>query len=528
MIKLKDTISPLKNELPSSFADRIGSTYSLETSAEHKKKYAQFFTPLSIANFMAGLSKTNKSDIKILDPGCGMSILTCALVESLLKKHKNLKKVEIDAYEIDKNLVSYSNKILSYLDQWLSYRGIKLIFNIFESDFILSNIETLENQDKEKKFYDIVISNPPYFKLPKTDLRVRAVNNIVHGQPNIYSLFMYTAATLLEDNGQLIFIIPRSFTSGFYFKLFRNRFFSLVQLDLIHLFGSRKEQFIKDEVLQENVIISAIRKVPDKKGGIVKVSFSRGLKDLNERTVNDFHLDEIIDMDSSQKIIHLPASDYETKVIRLFKSWHGGLNKYNIQISTGPVVSFRAKKYILDHPDPELSLAPLYWLHNVNKMKIIWPKDKSGKGDYIRICEESMSILIPNKNYIFLRRFSSKDDKSRLIATPYFSDMIDTELIGVENRLNYIYRPKGHLERSEILGLSALLNSNLFDTYFRTINGNINVSATELRGMPLPDLNIINQIGVAILLKNNFLQKTTETIVDQFFNIDKNYQSIYV
>ncbi len=137
-------------------------------------------------------------------------------------------------------------------------------------------------------------------------------------------------------------------------------------------------------------------------------------------------------------------------------------------------------------------------------MSLTWPLNKAGKGEYIRICDHSLSLLIPNKNYIFLRRFSSKDDASRLIATPYFADGVDADLIGVENHLNYIYRPNGHLDRSEILGLAAILNSNLFDTYFRTFNGNINVSATELREMPLPPLDTIKQIGNAIILSNNF------------------------
>jgi adenine-specific DNA-methyltransferase len=35
----------------------------------------------------------------------------------------------------------------------------------------------------------------------------------------------------------------------------------------------------------------------------------------------------------------------------------------------------------------------------------------------------------------------------------------------------------------------------LLDTYFRISNGNTQVSATELRMMPLPSLSVINAIG---------------------------------
>ncbi len=520
-------IEPLPNELPSSFADRLGVLYSSQASEMHRKRYGQFFTPVEIARFMSSLADCRKARVRVLDPGCGTGVLSCALAEAMLVTTNNLSEIELVAYETDEQLISLSQKSFSYLKSWLGQQGVKLDFNLVVSDFILSNSDTLENQDRDVEYFDLVISNPPYFKLPKTDGRVKAANSIVHGQPNIYAIFLFTATTLLEQDGQLIFITPRSFASGYYFRLFRDKFFSLVQLDTVHLFDSRKEAFQRDEVLQENVIISARRIKSNGKRTKIKVSLSHGIKDLNQRQTRVFYLDELLDTNSYQRILHLPASDAEAKAVHLFKSWQGSLNAYNIQISTGPVVSFRAKRFIRSQVKDELSLVPLYWLHNASKMKLTWPLNKTGKGEYIQVCDQSLSLLIPNKNYIFLRRFSSKDDSSRLIATPYFADSVDADLIGVENHLNYIYRPSGHLDRNEILGLAALLNSALFDTYFRTFNGNINVSATELREMPLPHLETIKQIGDAIILKNNYTQSVVDEVIEQYFNIEKELSAVY-
>ena len=138
---------------------------------------------------------------------------------------------------------------------------------------------------------------------------------------------------------------------------------------------------------------------------------------------------------------------------------------------------------------------PPYFKLPINDKKVQAAMSKPNKGQYIRIENPSRSILIPNKNYIFLRRFSSKEDESRLIAAPYFCNFIESELIGIENKVNYIYRPKGHLLRDEIVGLCALLNSDLYDNYFRIFNGNVNVSATEIRELNLPPLETIRQIG---------------------------------
>ena len=47
-------------------------------------------------------------------------------------------------------------------------------------------------------------------------------------------------------------------------------------------------------------------------------------------------------------------------------------------------------------------------------------------------------------------------------------------------------------------GLSALLNSTFLDRYFRISNGNTQVSATELRAMPLPAERDIRSIGAEV------------------------------
>ena len=72
------------------------------------------------------------------------------------------------------------------------------------------------------------------------------------------------------------------------------------------------------------------------------------------------------------------------------------------------------------------------------------------------------------------------------------------------------------MERNEIIELAAILNSKLFDNYFRIFNGNVNVSATELREMPLPSLTLIKQIGDQLILNNiDFSQEQIDILVNQ-------------
>jgi len=516
-------ISPANNEQPSIYADRLGTAYTQTVSQTFKKDNGQFFTPQAIAQFMSSLVSTNKTQIDILDPGCGTAVLTCGLIEILVEKNSTIEAFNLVAYETDSNLISLSEKSLSYLKNWLSDKGISFQYTICVQDFIMEHYNCLNppslNFLEKKQDFDFIISNPPYFKLSKEDNRVKAAQVIIDGQPNIYSIFLAIAARMLKDTGEMIFIVPRSFTSGRYFNSFRNYFFNYVQIDFIHLFDSRKDTFSRDDVLQETLILKAKPKNSKEKEPQIVVSTCSGLQDIEQSKRKTYLQKDLIDLKSKEKIIHLPTNTKEEAIIDLFKSWNGNLNQYNIQISTGPVVAFRMEDCIKETPEEEA--VSLYWLHNVTKMEVNYPLQKSNKGQYIQICEQTKSYLIPNRNYIFLRRFSAKDDKNRLVAAPYFSLPGTPRYIGVENKLNYIYRPKGHLSRTEVMGIAALLNSNLFDTYFRTFNGNVNVSATELRAMPLPPLETIKEIGKKLILRNNFSMENVSKIIDDFFELNK-------
>ena len=515
-------ITPLENESPACFAGRLGELYTSTVSSQLKKENGQFFTPLGIARFMSKQIADNQSSVSILDPGCGTAILSCALIEKLSQSGK-LKEVRLVTYEIDLVLCPVTKIIIEYLKEWLYKQNIFFSYVIHNSDFVLDNYLYLNNHlyqaEEQTTKFDFIISNPPYFKLSKEDKRVKAAQCIIDGQPNIYSIFMAICSRLLKPSGELIFIVPRSFTSGRYFRLFRSYFFDKVKIEFIHLFNTRKDTFSKDNVLQETLIIKCTNKEVNATTGDnpVIISYSEGIKDLDFASKKKFAQKDLIDLNSIEKILHLPVNIREEAIIKLFKSWSGSLNKYNIQISTGPVVAFRTKENISENKED--NIAPLFWLHNVVKMLIDHPVIKEGKGQYIRISKDTISSLIPNKNYIFLRRFSSKDDSSRLIAAPYFCNMSSATYIGVENKLNYIYRPKGHLDRTEVMGIAALLNSNLFDTYFRTFNGNVNVSATELREMPMPPLETIKAIGEQLILMNNFSLDNVSVIVNKFFHV---------
>ena len=89
--------------------------------------------------------------------------------------------------------------------------------------------------------------------------------------------------------------------------------------------------------------------------------------------------------------------------------------------------------------------------------------------------------------------FCAKEEKRRLVAAPLIRGALNEDLVGLENHLNYIRGVSRELDEELAYGLSALLNSTFLDRFFRISNGNTQVSATELRAMPLPAERDISQ-----------------------------------
>lgn len=521
MKKFRNTLH--SHKLPSTLSEEIGNEYSDNISKNQKKTLGQFFTPIKVANFMAGLFDINlqKKKIKILDPGCGVLSLTCSLVERLLDQNQSIEKIEIDAFDIDPLLESSVTYVSDNLKNWGEENNVKIILNYSNSDFLLSNKTYLEN-DHNKPMYDFIVSNPPYFKVKKGDSRISMFNSPLQGQQNIYSLFLLGASKLLNKEGQLVFIVPRSFTSGLYFQSFQNLFLKEIDIEYFHLFNSRTEGFKRDKVLQENVILKAVPKQKTQSSKI-RISSSMGVNDLELLKEKEFSSTELFRKIGTLNIIHLPVNEHEEEAMYLFSTWNHTLASFGMKVSTGPVVPFRCKSQLKHRKSMNSNYVPLIWMHNCLKMRLNWPDKKTAKEVWIIANDQSNSKTIRNQNCIFLRRFSSKDDKAKLVATPHLKENFNHDKLGVENHLNYLYKQDGNFELEEIFGLSVLYNSSIFDAYIRSLSGNTQVSATELNALPLPPMDTIKKIGFQYLSLNGSGMQEIDNIVNRIFDLSQKH-----
>ena len=510
---------PRDGERPVEYANRVGTYYVAHKSNRYRKTHGLFLTPVEVADFMANSIESGKSNIRILDPAAGAGTLCCAAVEAITAQRNLPEVIRVVAYEIDVSLIPTLRTCLEYLISWCQTKcAVRVEICISNRDFILwstSALSALDNTScpSEDSRFDLVIANPPYFKLSKKDPRSGAVGDFVHGQPNIYSLFMAVGATLLRQNGKFIYITPRSFVSGAYFRRFRTEFFSMIQPLRVHVFGSRRDAFRRDGVLQENIIFTGTRKdcwYNDNANAQLMLTSSLGVHDLTNPIVREVALRKVFDFSSTDKILRLPLCQQDEQALAIVDSWPNRLKDWGLNISTGPVVPYRATKSIAQHGEIRSSHAPLLWMNHVRAMSVQWPLLKH-KPEYI-IRRGAEPLLVPNRNYVLVRRFTAKEEPRRLVAAPWIADRYPIAVIGLENHLNYIHRPGGLLTEEEAWGIAVFLNSKLVDTWFRTINGNTQVSATELRSMPLPPRNSIVSLGEAARHVAIELQKIDELV----------------
>ncbi|OYD07738.1 N-6 DNA methylase [Paludifilum halophilum] len=134
------------NITPTEYADYLGEKYNKTISKGHKKTNAQYFSPVEVARYMASLINKNADhNVKILDPGSGSGVLSCALCEELC--NLGVRSIELDLYEIDKNIFPYLENSMEYLERYITEKDVNIKINIINKDFILDNAVALINPD---------------------------------------------------------------------------------------------------------------------------------------------------------------------------------------------------------------------------------------------------------------------------------------------------------------------------------------------------------------------------------------------
>lgn len=242
--------------------DNFEKTYLKTTSLEHRKKYAQFFTPPKIADLMTRWLIGNKSLEHVLEPAFGLGIFS----RTLIKYNANLK---IKGFEIDPKIIEEAKKIFSQNN----------LVSLFLEDYIYN--------DWNNK-YDGIICNPPYFKFHNYDNKgvldemEKRLSLRLNGFTNLYALFLLKSINQLSNNGRAAYIIPSEFLNSDYGKLV-------------------KVYLIKNQLLRHIIIINFKENVFD--DALTTASILLFANDNNNKSVKFSNVLTLDDLDKINELI---------------------------------------------------------------------------------------------------------------------------------------------------------------------------------------------------------------------------------
>lgn len=472
-----------------------------------RKKYGQFFTSKETAVFMASLFDLPKERdvISVLDPGAGSGILSVAIIERLLEFH-SVKKIELVCYENDTNIV----ELLCFNLGWVSKHSTKEIdYKIISDNYIISQVADYNymlgaNLNPPK--FDLIIGNPPYMKIPKDAPEALGMPDVCYGAPNLYFLFASMSLFNLNENAEMVYIIPRSWTSGAYFKQFRKKFLSEGALEHIHLFVSRDKVFEKESVLQETIIIKVKKALA--KPNVVTITTTKSNADFSEKTLFEAPYSTVVCGDDSY--IYLVTNEEEIEILEKLNSWSYTLPDIGLKMKTGLTVDFRNRGALRDTGEDHA--VPLFYSQHIQKGKVNFPIGK----EHEYIVTEQSGLLQKNTNYLFVKRFTAKEEHRRLQCGVYLARKHpEYSEISTQNKINFIC---GLRELSEcvVYGLYVLFNSTLYDCYYRILNGSTQVNSTEINSMPVPPLETIEAMGKELMGIRDMSEEVCDQILRSF------------
>lgn len=449
----------------------------------------QFFTPVSVGLYMSSMFKPIiKSTIYFLDPGAGVGNLTASFIASIYNWAKKPKVIIAILYEIDDTLLPELRRSMDYCVDFCKNMDVELRVVIKNEDFIKISAEALK-ENKEFTKYDYVILNPPYKKLGVSSLYKKLTLDINIDVSNYYAAFVALSLKFLKKKSQLISITPRSFCNGLHFKAFRKIILESAKIEKLHKFKFRNDIF--NDVLQETLIMYLTN---NKQKASDKVEIIESNNDDFSTLVKarkDFS--DVVFPNDNENIIRI-IKEEDTKIVDTMHKMPCRIEELGISVSTGPVVDFREKLGLLSFEGDLLSI-PIIYPENFGDGFINWPIIGRKPG-HLKEDPSNFNRLRPSGFYVLVKRFSSPEEKRRVVASVFDPFKVRSQYVAFDNKLNYFHIEKSGLGGLNIAkGLSLYLNSSLVDHYFRTFSGSTQVNVSDLKGLRYPTVDNMKMLG---------------------------------
>ncbi|URZ04708.1 Eco57I restriction-modification methylase domain-containing protein [Clostridium felsineum] len=471
------------------------------TNMDTRKKESQFFTSYEVAVKMSEFIDLKRykdtTDVKILEPSAGFGILIYAVLLILRKKTK-IKKIYITLFEKDKIICKSLSKVMMQIKEYLNSYGYKLQYKIINEDFILFNKNAWSNNNlKEIDGYDLIISNPPYRKINKSEVESLMID-IITDQPNLYHLFIAISLKLLRTNGEYIALTPRNYLVGKYTIRLRQWILENYSINNLHSFDSRN---LFKEVNQEVIITKFINKKQSK----VKVSYNSTSKFIISISKLIFEKDKYM--------ILIPTNKESLKIVNVFKKRGKRLCDLRISCVVGPIVQFRNLKYLSKIRNDETDIPFLI----SSDLKDGYITFNTREKKYKYVSNKIKSRLTESTNGVLLRKVTAKDDKEIIVGAVLNKDFFNTNFIGLDSNIIFFRGIERQMSMEECYGLYAFLVSDYFSEYYLLISGTHTINMFELDSMYFPKTKDLISIGSKIINQQKIEKRDINKLIYEHF-----------
>jgi len=353
--------------------------------ANEKKKNGIYFTPATIIQKNIDALKPYFSKIKtILEPSCG----SCEFMNYIDTQASNIEMTGIE-----------NNQMI--------YDEIKKIK--FKNPTQILNTDFLEWSPAKK--YDLIIGNPPYFVMKKDDVFAEYYDYF-DGRPNIFTLFIIKSLHMLNQDGILSFVLPKSFTNCLYYDKLRK--YIMDKYSILQLIDCRDDSFIKTK--QETILFIVQNTVKP---------------DTKENVKYMIHISNYTILNTPENIV---------KMRELYKD-STTLNKLNFSVCVGNVVWNQCKAILTD----DTTKTRLIYSSDIVDSKLVVKEytnkekknyiDKPGSTDVILVINRGYGVGDYHFNYCMIDVDYPYLVENHLICVKYCAQKTKPELLQLYNNI---------------------------------------------------------------------------------------------
>lgn len=499
---------------------------NLKNNLAVSKEYGIFYTPIKIAREMAlDVLEASKSKI-VIDPCCGTGNLLAACLEQAKKNDKSLKK--LIGIEIDPLAANICREGLKKLSESL---GLNV-----EIEIIVSNSLDLLGNKKDISSKDLplgsIIINPPYGKLKVeksittnketmlnyldshinkkkeiNKLSIDKITRILGSKCKVTewsNVFLELCANEVPKDEVLVYLGPCGWLNSKAQSSFREELIVKNKLHKIHFISEANTGFetvnqplaiinitsnsscneiqvFNDNIRSKNILTNSLTSLKD---------FGYPIPRINGEEIQLY-----IKLQKLEKFSEIKS------ISNLRGELDQSINKSVISSTPSQIRIIRGEN-IGRYSEVDIDSSRVFFadINEFNKQLSFKPKGSAYK-----------------KQRIIGRQCSYMKQERRLIFC------IIPENCVVGNSCNYIAAPN-----SELLFILSLLNSSLFDWYFRVLNGNNHVANYEIDNFPYPKITDVQKNEITneanyLMNTNSYNSCSTST---KYFNNEAKIDSL--